>query len=204
LKEWVDSFVKGSCFIYAICIYLTLYTFSFEITGSRLSDTRCLIQDVVSPHCGDKRMVRRCTRRKWSPWSLMNTTGCFSLFKFYYVRSDIHRLLYIANCYTCIKHTIAYPCITQKTTDLATRIPLKTGGKLRCLGRDSSFWSTCDTLYAAVKPNYFDMTSYHWNVRQNTVTWRWWMNGKNNVTSHTKCSLPQSIVHILIQHFLFA
>jgi hypothetical protein len=45
-------------------------------------------------------------------------------------------------------------------------------------------------------PNYFDMTSYHWNVRQNTVTWRWWMNGKNNVTSYTKCSLPQSIVYI--------
>jgi hypothetical protein len=21
--------------------------------------------------------------------------------------------------------------------------------------------------------NYFDMTSYHWNVRQNTVTWHW-------------------------------
>jgi hypothetical protein len=41
--------------------------------------------------------------------------------------------------------------------------------------------------------NYFDMTSYHWNVRQNTVTWRWWMHGKNNVTSYTKWSLPQSI-----------
>jgi hypothetical protein len=34
--------------------------------------------------------------------------------------------------------------------------------------------------------NYFDMASYHWNVRQNTVTWRWWMNGKNNETSFTK------------------
>jgi len=43
--------------------YLTLCTFSFEINESRLSDTRCLIQDVVSPHCGDKRMVRHCTRR---------------------------------------------------------------------------------------------------------------------------------------------
>ena len=29
--------------------------FSFEINKSRLSDTRCLIQDVVSPHYGDKR-----------------------------------------------------------------------------------------------------------------------------------------------------
>ena len=87
-------------------------TFFFEINESRLSDTRYLIQDVVSPHCGDKRMARRCTRRSL--------------------------------------------------------------------------------------PNYFDMTSYHWNVRQSTVTWRWWMNGKNNVTSYTKCSLPQSIVHILI------
>jgi hypothetical protein len=81
-------------------IHLTLYTFSFEINESRLSDTRCLIQDVVSPHCGDKRMARRCTRRSL--------------------------------------------------------------------------------------PNYVDITSYHWNVRQNTVTWRWWMNGKNNVTSYTQ------------------
>ena len=97
--------------------YLTLYTFSFEINESRLSDTSCLIQDVVSPHCGDKRMARRCTRRSL--------------------------------------------------------------------------------------PNYFDITSYHWNVRQNTVTWRWWMKGKNNVTSYTKCSLPQSIVHILIPPLLF-
>ena len=32
---------------------------SYEIT---CVDTRCLIQDVVSPHCGDKRMARRCTR----------------------------------------------------------------------------------------------------------------------------------------------
>ena len=67
-----------------IHIYLTLYTFSFEINESRLSDTRCLIQDAVSPHCGDKRMARRCTRRSL--------------------------------------------------------------------------------------PNYFDMMSYHWNARQNTVT----------------------------------
>jgi hypothetical protein len=27
-------------------------------------------------------------------------------------------------------------------------------------------------------PNYFAMTSYHWNVRQNILTWRWWMNDK--------------------------
>jgi hypothetical protein len=38
--------------------YLTLCTFSFEI-----NESRCLIQDVVSPHCGDKRMARRCMRR---------------------------------------------------------------------------------------------------------------------------------------------
>ena len=36
--------------------------FSFEIEESSLSDARCLIQDVKSPHCGDKRMVRRCMR----------------------------------------------------------------------------------------------------------------------------------------------
>ena len=65
--------------------YLTFCTFSVEINES-------LIQDVVSPHCGDKRMAGRCTRR--------------------------------------------------------------------------------------FLPNYFVMTSYHWNVRQNTATWHWWMNGK--------------------------
>jgi hypothetical protein len=27
-------------------------------------------------------------------------------------------------------------------------------------------------------PNYLIMTSYHWNVRQNILTWRWWMNDK--------------------------
>ena len=27
-------------------------------------------------------------------------------------------------------------------------------------------------------PNYLAMTSYHWNVRQNILTWRWWMNDK--------------------------
>jgi hypothetical protein len=27
-------------------------------------------------------------------------------------------------------------------------------------------------------PNYLFMTSYHWNVRQNILTWRWWMNNK--------------------------
>ena len=100
-----------------IYIYLTLCTFSFEIKESSLSYTRCLIKDVVSPHCGDKRMVRR--------------------------------------------------------------------------------WTRCSL------PNYFDMTSYHWNVRQNIVTWHWWMNGKNNVTSCTKCSLPESIVQMLIQPLLF-
>jgi hypothetical protein len=27
-------------------------------------------------------------------------------------------------------------------------------------------------------PNYLVMTSYHWNVRQNILTWRCWMNNK--------------------------
>ena len=97
--------------------FITQYVRFFEINESSLSDARCLIQDVVSPHCDDKRMARRYTRRSLS--------------------------------------------------------------------------------------NYFDMTSYHWNVRQNTITWRWWMNRKNNVTLYTKCSLSQSVVHILIQPLLF-
>jgi hypothetical protein len=42
--------------MYAMGIYLTLCTFSFEINESHLSDTKCLIQDAMSPHCVDKRM----------------------------------------------------------------------------------------------------------------------------------------------------
>jgi hypothetical protein len=30
-------------------LYLTLYTFSFQINENRLSDTKCLTQDVLSP-----------------------------------------------------------------------------------------------------------------------------------------------------------
>ena len=37
----------------------TIYPFSFEFKGRSLSDTRCMIQYVVSPQCGDKRMARR-------------------------------------------------------------------------------------------------------------------------------------------------
>jgi hypothetical protein len=33
-----------------------------NITYVFLSDTRCLIQDVLLLHCDDKRMARRCTR----------------------------------------------------------------------------------------------------------------------------------------------
>ena len=43
-------------------VYLTFCMLSFEYKESSLSDTRCLIQYVVSPHCGDKRMARSCTR----------------------------------------------------------------------------------------------------------------------------------------------
>ena len=39
--------------------YLTWRTFSFEINEKKVA---CLIQDVVSPHCCDKRIAWRCTR----------------------------------------------------------------------------------------------------------------------------------------------
>jgi hypothetical protein len=41
--------------------------------------------------------------------------------------------------------------ITQKTKDKATRIPLKTGGELRCSRRVSSSCSTCDTCHVTVE-----------------------------------------------------
>jgi hypothetical protein len=42
--------------------YLTLCKLSFEIQESSLSDITCLIQYVVSPHRGEKRMSRCCMR----------------------------------------------------------------------------------------------------------------------------------------------
>ena len=54
-------------------VYLTFCTFSFEIYDSRLFDTRCMLQDVVSPHCGDKRMARRCTRRSMPSYFVMTS-----------------------------------------------------------------------------------------------------------------------------------
>ena len=111
-NKTITSFFFISRWIENINLYFTLCAFCFEINESRLSDTKCLIQYVGSPHCGDKRMVRRCTRRSL--------------------------------------------------------------------------------------PNYFVMTSYHWNVRENKVTRHRWINGKYNVTSCSKCSLLLSIAHILI------
>ena len=55
------------------CIYLTLCMFSFEIKESGQSDTRCLIQDVVSPHCGDKRMTWCCTRSSLPNYFVMTS-----------------------------------------------------------------------------------------------------------------------------------
>ena len=54
-------------------VYQTFCTFSFEIYESRLFDTRCMLQDVVSPHCGDKRMARRCTRRSMPSYFVMTS-----------------------------------------------------------------------------------------------------------------------------------
>jgi hypothetical protein len=121
LNLWAITFVLPStgfeltplihCSTNRLALCSAFCTFSFEFKESSLSDTRCLIQDVVSPHCGDKRKARRCTR--------------------------------------------------------------------------SSL------------PNYFVMTSYHWikhiNVSKVNKAIEW---TATNVTSCTKCNLPQSIVHI--------
>ena len=47
--------------------------FSFEINKSRLSDTRCLIQDVVSPHYGAKRKTLPCPRRSLPNYFVMTS-----------------------------------------------------------------------------------------------------------------------------------
>ena len=42
---------------------------------------------------------------------------------------------------------------TQKPKNLATGIPLKTGGKLKCSGRDHSSCSTCGTRRVTLNAN---------------------------------------------------
>ena len=53
--------------------YLTLCKLSFEIQESSLSDITCLIQDVVSPHRGEKRMSRCCMRCPLSDFFFMTS-----------------------------------------------------------------------------------------------------------------------------------
>jgi len=72
--------------------YLTLCTFSFEINESRLSDTKCLIQDVVLPHCGDKRLARCCTRRSLRNYLVM-TSYHWNVGTILYIRSCLLREL---------------------------------------------------------------------------------------------------------------
>jgi hypothetical protein len=39
----------------------------------KITKAACLIQDDVSPHCGDKRMARRCTRRSLPKYFVMTS-----------------------------------------------------------------------------------------------------------------------------------
>jgi hypothetical protein len=39
----------------------------------KLTEVASLIQDGVSPHCGDKSMARRCTRRSLSNYLVMTS-----------------------------------------------------------------------------------------------------------------------------------
>jgi hypothetical protein len=54
IQSFIQSFITWvKCLLYYIqvyakCFYLTLYTFSFEINESRLSDTRCCITTITS------------------------------------------------------------------------------------------------------------------------------------------------------------
>jgi hypothetical protein len=75
-KWWYSWVNKFSYFPHqhAINVYsLAFCTFSFQFKESTLPDTRCLIQDVVSPHCGDKSMARYCTRSSPSNYFIMTS-----------------------------------------------------------------------------------------------------------------------------------
>jgi hypothetical protein len=75
-KWWYSWVNKFSHFPHqhAINVYsLAFCTFSFQFKESTPPDTRCLIQDVVSPHCGDKSMARYCTRSSPSNYFIMTS-----------------------------------------------------------------------------------------------------------------------------------
>ena len=54
-------------------------------------------------------------------------------------------------------------------------------------------------------PNYLVMTSYHWNVRQNIPTWRWWMNDTITwIHARNVVSLPYFYVYFIGCRYIWA
>jgi hypothetical protein len=64
IQSFIQLYYRVKCLlyylqVYAKCFYLTLYTFSFEINESRLSDTRCCITTITSVVIKEWRDVTR-------------------------------------------------------------------------------------------------------------------------------------------------
>jgi hypothetical protein len=70
-------------------LYLTLCTFPLKLTK-----VARLLQDVVSPQCGDKRMARRCTRRSLPNYFVM-TSHHWNLGEKHIYVSNVHSIVQI-------------------------------------------------------------------------------------------------------------
>jgi hypothetical protein len=173
---------------YKVLYQHNMYVISLSNISIKTNFTRCLIQDVVSPHCGDKRMVRRCMRRslpnyfdmtsyQWNArqntvawhWWKKEKNNVTSWWLVHATGKTWYKVLYQHNMYV-----ISLSNISIKTNfKQITRVELKFVQYFLSHHTGDKRMVQCCTRHSL--PNYFDMTSYHWNVRQNTETWHWWM-----------------------------
>jgi len=139
-----------------INIYLTLCTFSFEIKESSLSDTRCRIQDVVSPHCVDKRMARRCRRFSMPNYFVMTSYRIG-------MRGEIHQ------------------CKLRKQTDFLVFIHSHCVSRIH--GHILISKDIVSIFSAIVRSTFLQKSVVGWlysdTKSDRTVTWHWWMNCNN-------------------------
>ena len=152
--------------------YLTFCTFSFEIKESSLSDTKCLIQYTVAPHCGDKRMA--ATLHEILSAELL-CHDVISL-KCGGKRQCKQRLFNVYSFILCIANSRSY-CHSNYIVSI---LP-------------------ASVRYTFLKKKKEETLSYDCTVTLKIIEqWRefgkW--TAKSNVTSWTKCSLPQNMVHI--------
>jgi hypothetical protein len=141
----------------------------------KLMKVICLIQDVVSPHCGDKGMERRCTISSLSNYFVM--TSCHRNAGQCKQRKQSDYLLFIYSYYVSRMH--GYVIISNNIWIFPVTVQFTFLQKKRCIEK------------LKVIKRYRDIDE--------------WTETNNWDVMHKMCTLLEYCTHllILIQHFLF-